>query len=309
MNNPDLRVSIGEIHMKNPVMTASGTYGYGEAYSDLYDVNFLGAMVVKGITPEPRKGNPPPRIAETPAGILNAIGLQNPGVEKFILDEVPRLMKLQVPVIVNMSANTIEGYQRLARRLDEVEGLSGLEVNISCPNVKQGGQAFGTDPKTAHEVVSKVRKETKRPIIAKLTPNVTNIASIAVSVEDAGADAVSLINTLLGMAIDIKSKRPLLGNVVGGLSGPAVKPVAVRMVWETAQVVNIPVIGMGGITSWQDAVEFMIAGASAVAIGTGNFTNPVAAVDIIDGICAYMKENNMEKTTDLVGKVSIETIE
>jgi dihydroorotate dehydrogenase (NAD+) catalytic subunit len=303
MTEPNLSVNIGGIQMKNPVMTASGTFGYGHEYVDFYDVNHLGAIVVKGLTFEPRLGNKTPRIAETPAGILNSIGLQNPGLEGFIRNEVPDLQKLTVPVIVNISGNTMDEYGEIARRLDDVEGIAGLEVNISCPNVKNGGLAFGTDARVAYEVLSLVRKSTHLPIIAKLSPNVTSITDIARSVEDAGSDAVSLINTLLGMAIDVRTRKPLIGNIMGGLSGPAVKPVALRMVWQVAQTVQIPVVGMGGISCGDDAVEFFLAGATAVAVGTASFINPRAPMDVVEGVAGYMKNQGMLRMNDLIGKI------
>jgi dihydroorotate dehydrogenase (NAD+) catalytic subunit len=303
MTEPALAVQIGSLKLKNPVMTASGTFGYGHEFKDFYDVNNLGAIVVKAVTLEPRIGNKTPRIAETPAGILNAIGLQNPGLEVFLKKELPGIQKLKTPVIVNIAGYTIDEYRILAERLDGIPGLAALEVNISCPNVKRGGQAFGTDPKIAYQVVRQVRQATKLPVIAKLSPNVTNITEIALKVEEAGADAVSLINTLLGMAIDAKTRRPVLGNIVGGLSGPAVKPVALRMVWQVAQVVQIPVIGMGGIASAEDAVEFLLAGATAVSIGTANFINPMTPMDIIAGIRRYLVEQGLDSVQDIIGKL------
>ena len=303
MTKPDLSVQIGNLALKNPVMTASGTFGYGHEFQDFYDINQLGALVVKAVTLEPRIGNKTPRIAETPAGILNAIGLQNPGLDVFMKKELPGLQKLTAPVIVNIAGYTIDEYRILAERLTGIPGIAALEVNISCPNVKRGGQAFGMDPKIAYQVVRQVRQATSLPVIAKLSPNVTNIAEIALKVEDAGADAVSLINTLLGMAIDVKTRRPVLGNIVGGLSGPAVKPVALRMVWQVAQVVQIPVIGMGGITTAQDAVEFLLAGATAVSIGTANFINPMTPMDVITGIRDYLAEEGFASVQDIIGKL------
>ncbi len=305
MSRPSLSVQIGSMSMNNPVMTASGTFGYGHEYADFYDVNRLGALVVKAVTLAPRIGNPPPRIAETPSGILNAIGLQNPGLEVFLKKEMPYLQTLTTPVIINIAGNTVEEYCELAERLDEVSGVAALEVNISCPNVKQGGQAFGTDPEIAHTVISEVRKRTQLPIIAKLSPNVTSIVDIALQVEDAGADAISLINTLLGMAIDVETRRPVLGNIMGGLSGPAVKPVAVRMVWQVAKAVKVPVIGMGGISTTEDALEFILAGATAVSIGTANFMHPQTPLEIIAGMEAYMQKHGMDKIQDLIGALRI----
>ncbi len=301
--NDMLAVNIAGIKMKTPVMTASGTFGFGLEYSDFVDLNQVGAIVVKGTTLAPKAGNSGRRMAETPAGMLNSIGLENPGVEEFIHTIMPRLVQYDVPVIVNISGNTVEEYGQLAARLDKT-GVAGLEVNISCPNVKQGGIAFGTCPDSAAQVVREVKAKTTLPVIAKLSPNVTDIALMAKAVEAAGADAISLINTLLGMAIDIHTWRPVLGNIVGGFSGPAVKPVAVRMVWQAANAVKVPVIGMGGIMTAADAVEFMLAGASAVAVGTANFVNPYAAVEVAGGIRDYLIERGLNQVSQLVGKVN-----
>lgn len=290
-----------ELIMKNPVMTASGTFGFGREYSRLYDLNRLGAITVKGITIEPRRGNPPPRLIETPSGILNSIGLQNPGLEGFIGDELPYLRRLSTPVIVNISGNTIEEYAFLASELDRVEGVSALEVNVSCPNVKEGCMAFGIKKDSLFSVVSAVRKSTTLPVIVKLSPNVRDIAEMAETAENAGADAVSLVNTFLGMAIDIDRKKPLLANTFGGLSGPAIKPIALRMVWEVYERVDIPVIGMGGIMNWRDAVEFILAGAASVAVGTANFVNPTAPLEIIDGIENYMIREGINDIRELIG--------
>jgi len=290
-----------ELIMKNPVMTASGTFGFGREYSRLYDLNRLGAITVKGITIEPRRGNPPPRLIETPSGILNSIGLQNPGLEGFIGDELPYLRRLSTPVIVNISGNTIEEYTFLASELDRVEGVSALEVNVSCPNVKEGCMAFGIKKDSLFSVVSAVRKSTTLPVIVKLSPNARDIAEMAETAENAGADAVSLVNTFLGMAIDIDRKKPLLANTFGGLSGPAIKPIALRMVWEVYERVDIPVIGMGGIMNWKDAVEFILAGAASVAVGTANFVNPTAPLEIIDGIENYMIREGINDIRELIG--------
>ena len=298
-----LAVTIAGIKMKTPVMTASGTFGFGLEYSDFVDLNKVGAIVVKGTTLAPKVGNSGRRMAETPAGMLNSIGLENPGVEELISKTLPLLAQYQVPVIVNISGNTVEEYGELAARLDKT-GAQGLEVNISCPNVKQGGIAFGTCPDSAAQVVREVKNMTKLPVIVKLSPNVTDVVLMAKAVESAGADAISLINTLLGMAIDIKSWKPVLGNIVGGFSGPAVKPVAVRMVWQVAKAVKVPVIGMGGIMTANDAVEFMLAGASAVAVGTANFVNPYVSVEIAEGIKNYLAEHGLEQVRELVGKVN-----
>ena len=305
MTDPSMGVQIGTMKMKNPVMTASGTFGYGHEYQDFYDVNALGAITVKAVTLEPRIGNKTPRIAETPAGILNAIGLQNPGLDVFLAKELAGIQKLTTPVIVNIAGNTMEEYRILAERLNDTPGIAALEVNISCPNVKRGGQAFGTDPKIAFQVVRQVRQSTRLPVIAKLSPNVTNVAEIALQVEDAGADAVSLINTLLGMAIDLRTRRPVLGNTVGGLSGPAVKPVALRMVWQVAQAVEVPVIGMGGISTPEDALEFLLAGATAVSVGTASFINPTAPLDIVAGIREFLIEEGLESVQDVIGKLVV----
>ena len=298
-----LAVNIAGIKMKTPVMTASGTFGFGLEYSDFVDLNQVGAIVVKGTTLAPKVGNSGRRIAETPAGMMNCIGLENPGVDEFIAKTMPKLATYQVPVIVNISGNTVEDYGELAARLDQ-SGIAGLEVNISCPNVKLGGIAFGTCPESAAEVVREVKKKTSLPVIVKLSPNVTDVVLMARAVEDAGADAISLINTLLGMAIDIKTWRPVLGNTVGGLSGPAVKPVAVRMVWQVAKAVKVPIIGMGGIMTAEDALEFILAGASAVAVGTANFVNPYVSVEVADGIRDYLTKRGLTQVSDLVGKVN-----
>lgn len=298
---PNLTVQIGKLKMLNPVTTASGTFGYGQEYTPYVDINRLGAIVVKGTTLEPREGNPTPRLAETPAGILNSIGLQNLGADYLIEEYAPYFKQLKTSVIVNISGNTIEDYAELAARLDTTEGIAALEVNISCPNVKKGGLAFGSDAKTAAEVTKAVRYATSLPVIVKLSPNVTDIAEIAKSVEAVGADGLSAINTLLGMAIDVQRKKPILGNVMGGLSGPAVKPVAVRAVWQVYKAVKIPIIGMGGITNASDALEFILAGATAVAVGTANFVNPRATIEVLEGIENYLIENGINDINNLVG--------
>nr|WP_092074895.1 dihydroorotate dehydrogenase [Dendrosporobacter quercicolus]NSL49793.1 dihydroorotate dehydrogenase [Dendrosporobacter quercicolus DSM 1736]SDN19685.1 dihydroorotate dehydrogenase (NAD+) catalytic subunit [Dendrosporobacter quercicolus] len=299
-----MAVEIAGIKMKTPVMTASGTFGFGLEYEEFVDINQIGAIVVKGTTLLPRSGNAGVRIAETPAGMLNSIGLENPGVEAFLAAALPKLAQYDVPVIVNIAGNTVQEYGELAKRL-ETSGVAAVELNISCPNVKQGGIAFGTDCDSAAAVVSTVKASTSLPVIVKLSPNVTDIAAMAQTVEAAGADAISLINTLLGMAINIHTRAPVLGNVVGGLSGPAVKPVAVRMVWQAANAVKIPVIGMGGIMTAEDAVEFMLAGASAVAVGTANFVNPCAIVEITAGIKAYLVAKGLANVGQLVGGVNL----
>lgn len=298
---PKLAVNIGGIRMKNPVTTASGTFGFGPEYAPYIDLNRLGAIVVKGTTLKPRAGNPTPRLVETPAGILNSIGLQNPGVDRFIEEALPYLAGYDLPVIVNISGDTVEDYARLAGKLDRAHGVAGLEVNISCPNVKKGGLQFGSDPAMAAEVTRAVKGSTNKPVIVKLSPNVTSIVAVAEKVAEAGADALSMINTLLGMAIDIKKRSPLLGNVMGGLSGPAVRPVAVRAVWQVYREVKLPIIGMGGITTAEDAIEFILAGATAVAVGTANFVNPRATMDVLEGIENYMVENGIRDLDELVG--------
>lgn len=301
----NIAVNIAGIAMKTPVMTASGTFGFGLEYADFLNLNDIGAIVVKGTTLEPCPGNQGRRIAETPAGMLNSIGLENPGADNLIANILPRLSSYDVPVIVNIAGKTVEEYGAVAEKLN-VDGIAGLEVNISCPNVKQGGIAFGTNPQSAAEVIECVKKKSKFPVIAKLSPNVTDIVEMAQAVEDAGADAISLINTLLGMAIDIKTWKPMLGNTVGGLSGPAVKPVAVRMVWQVAQAVRVPVIGMGGIMTAEDAIEFLLAGARAVSVGTANFVNPRAAVEIAEGIENYLVGHGLTDVNQLVGKVKFD---
>ncbi|TYO97960.1 dihydroorotate dehydrogenase [Desulfallas thermosapovorans] len=294
-------VNLGGIAMKNPVTTASGTFGFGLEYQDYVDLQRLGAITVKGTTLKPRLGNPPPRIVETPSGMLNAIGLQNPGVEQVAEEIMPRLAGLGVPVIVNIAGDTLEDYARVARRLDGVPGVAGLEVNISCPNVKKGGIQFGSDPRTAAEVTRAVKGSTGLPVIIKLSPNVTDMVAMAEAVAEAGADALSMINTLLGMAIDVDRRRPVLGNVTGGLSGPAVRPVAVRAVWQVYRAVALPILGMGGIMTARDALEFILAGATAVAVGTGNFVNPRATLDVVEGIEQYMQNHGFTDINELVG--------
>ena len=303
-----LKVEIAGIKLKNPVMTASGTFGYGQEYATFVDLNRLGAMILKGITLKPKTGNPPPRIIETPSGMLNAIGLQNVGVEILIKEKLPYLKKFNTPVVINISGDTLEEYVELAGRLGEVSkeiGVAGLEVNISCPNVKKGGMVWGTDAKATYKIINSIRKTTSLPLIVKLTPNVTNIKIIAQAAEEAGADALSLVNTLVGMAVDIDSRKPKLANISGGLSGPAVKPVALWLVWQVFQTVNIPVIGIGGIIKVEDALEFIIAGARAIEIGTANFVNPRVTIEIIEGIEKYLTENNIKDVNELVGSMKI----
>lgn len=301
MNQPDLRITIGDLVFRNPVLTASGTFGYAKEFEPYVNLHHLGGVVVKGISLEPRRGNPPPRIVETAGGMLNAIGLENVGLDRFISEKMVYLREIGTRVIVNILGDSLEEYQTLAQRLSEVEGISALEVNISCPNVKKGGVAFGTDPTMAEAVTRAVCAHSSLPVIVKLSPNVTDITQIARGVEAGGAQAVSLINTLLGMAIDVRSRRPRLANVVGGLSGPAIKPIALRMVWQVAQAVKIPVIGIGGITTTEDALEFLLAGATAIEVGTANFVNPRASQDIVEGIGRYMSENKINRISEVIG--------
>jgi len=303
-----LEVEVGKIKMKNPVMTASGTFGYGEEFSPFIDLNKLGAIVLNGITLKPKLGNPLPRIIETSSGILNSVGLQNVGVEILIKEKLPYLQKCNTPVIINFSGDTIGEYVKLAGKLGEVSadtGIAGLEINISCPNVKKGGMEWGTDPQSTYRLINEIRKVTTLPLIAKLSPNVTDIRLIAQAAEEAGADAISLINTVLGMAIDINSCHPKLANIRGGLSGPAIKPVALWLVWQVFNTVDIPIIGMGGIMDTQDALEFIIAGATSVSIGTASFVNPHVTIDIIEGIEKYLIDNEMKDINELVGSLKI----
>jgi len=302
---PKLQVDIAGISLKNPVMSASGTFGYGVEFASLVDLNDLGGIVVKGLSLTPSKGNPPPRIVETPCGMLNAIGLENVGIEAFLAEKLPLLAKLSTPVFANIYGKTMEEYAELAARLDNVESVSGIEINISCPNVDAGGMAFGVDPISAGQVVEGVRNRSSKLVIVKLSPNVTDIAEMARAVVDAGADAVSLINTITGMRIDIESRRPVLANITGGLSGPAIRPVALRMVWQVASAVDVPVIGMGGIMTAEDALSFIIAGATAVQIGTANFVDPTAMMTIIDGIKTYLTKHNISDVNELIGSVIV----
>ncbi len=297
----NLEVNIGKLRLKNPVMTASGTFGYGEEYAEFVDLGRLGAVVVKGLSLKPKEGNPPPRLVETASGMLNAIGLQNIGIERFIKEKLPFLRTYDMAVIANFFGDSVEEYATAAGMLSGQEGIHGLEINISCPNKQAGWCIFGTDPKVTFEVVSAVRKRTSLPLIVKLSPNVTDVSVMARAAVEAGADALSLINTITGMAIDIKTRRPKLANITGGLSGPAVKPVALRMVYEVYKAVKAPVIGMGGIMSAEDALEFMIAGASAVAVGTANFVNPLATIEILDGIIDFMKKEGIKDISSLTG--------
>ena len=298
---PDLKTDIGRIELENPVMTASGTFGYANEFNELVDLNRLGGIIVKGLSLQPSKGNKPPRIVETACGMLNAIGLENVGIDAFAEEKLPFLKNLSTPVFANVYGKSIGEYALLAARIDELNEIAGIEVNISCPNVTAGGIAFGVVPETAAEVVKAVREASSKPLMVKLSPNVTDITQIARAVEDAGADSLSLVNTLTGMSIDIQTRRPRLANITGGLSGPAIKPVALRMVWQVAQSVKIPVIGVGGIVCAEDALEFLIAGAVAVQVGTANFVNPHATIDIIDGIEAFLIEKNISSIRDIIG--------
>lgn len=300
----DLRVNIAGVDFKNPVITASGTFGFGQEYARLYDISKLGGISCKGTTLEPRMGNPSPRIAETPSGILNSVGLQNPGVEGFLKNDLPLLEKTDTVVIANIAGSQIEDYVETVRRL-QGSSVDMIEMNISCPNVKEGGVSFGTSPESVERITKQVKAVAEQPLIVKLTPNVTDIAEIAAAAEAGGADAISLINTLTGMKIDIETRRPLLKNNTGGMSGAAVFPVALRMVWQAANRVQIPVIGLGGITKWQDAVEMLLAGATAVQIGTANFTDAYTPLKVIDGLNAYLDAHGEASVTDIIGKVQV----
>lgn len=304
MTGTNLSVEICGIKMKSPVIAASGTFGFGREYAEYMDMNLLGGISVKGLTLEPRQGNKPPRIAETPAGILNSVGLQNPGVKAFIAKELPFLKQFDTKIFANVSGNTLEDYCEMVGILSETD-IDGIELNVSCPNVKMGCMAFGNTPSGISEVTRQVRKYCKKPLIVKLTPNVLDIKEIAIAAEEAGADAISLINTILGMAIDIHKRKPILANNMGGLSGPAVKPVALRMTYEVCRSVKVPVIGMGGISTGEDAVEFLLAGASAIMVGTANFINPAACLDISNGIEGYLNKYNYKNIGDIIGKLEL----
>ena len=302
----NLKVNIGNLQLQNPVMTASGTFGYGTEFSDFIDLNRLGGIIVKGTTRHAREGNPYPRMAETPSGMLNAVGLQNKGVEYFIKHIYPEISeKINTNIIVNVSGSTVEDYTETAAMINELDKIPAIELNISCPNVKQGGMAFGVTAKGAEAVVSSVRKAYGKTLIVKLSPNVTDITEIARAAEAAGADSVSLINTLLGMAIDADKRAPILSTVTGGMSGPAVKPIALRMVWQTARAVKIPVIGLGGITNWRDAVEFLLAGATAIQVGTANFIDPAVTEKIIDGLDEYLEKYKFQSVQDIIGGLQV----
>jgi dihydroorotate dehydrogenase (NAD+) catalytic subunit len=301
---PDLSVSLGSLRVKNPVMSASGTFGYGLEFSPFFDISRLGAIVVKGLSLEPSKGNPPGRIVETASGMLNAIGLQNIGVERFVADVVPRLEDAGATYVANIYGRTPEEYEEVARRVSSIRSLAAIEVNASCPNVKEGGMAFGATPEGVSRLTARVRQSTDKPVWVKLSPNVSDIGTIASAAAGAGADAVSLINTLVGMAVDHRTRRPKLSNVTGGLSGPAIKPVALRMVWEVCRRVSIPVIGIGGIQTAADALEFLLVGASAVQVGTANFRNPMACIEILEGIEAFLREERLTGISEYRGTLS-----
>jgi len=301
MTNNRLAVNIAGIELKNPIITASGTFNSGKEYSQFFDLNKLGAITVKGVSSEPWPGNPPPRTAETYGGMLNAVGLQNPGAKAFIAEDLPFLRQYNTKVIVNLCGKTEEEYTAVMRDFQGIEGVDLFELNISCPNIKDGGKAMGQDPKMTEHITREVKKHATAPVIVKLSPNVTDIATIAKAAEAGGADSISLINTILGMKIDIHKKKPVLGNKLGGLSGPAIKPVAVRMVYQVAKATRLPIIGMGGILTGEDAIEFIMAGATAVAVGMANFVNPLATMDILDGINAYMDKYNIQNISEIRG--------
>lgn len=301
----DLSVNIGGLELKNPVMTASGTFGYGEEFTDFIDITRIGGIIVKGTTLHKREGNPYPRMAETPSGMLNAVGLQNKGVHYFAETIYPRIKDIQTHMIVNVSGSAIEDYIKTAEVINELDKIPAIELNISCPNVKQGGMAFGVTKEGVAEVVKAVRSAYKKTLIVKLSPNVTNIVEMARAAEDNGADSVSLINTLLGMAVDAERRRPILSTVTGGLSGPAVKPIALRMVWQVANAVKIPVIGLGGIMDWKDAVEFLLAGATAIQIGTANFIDPAVTVKVSDGINDYLDRHGYKSVSEIIGALEV----
>lgn len=301
----DLSIKIKDLVFKNPVLTASGTFGYGPEFEDFFDINLLGGIIVKGTTGSHREGNPYPRMAETPAGMLNAVGLQNKGVDVFIKEIYPKIEHYNTNVIVNVSGSTIEEYIEVAEKINTLDKIPAIELNISCPNVKQGGMAFGTSCASAEKVVKAVRDIYHKVLIVKLSPNVTNIAEIAQAVEAGGADSVSLINTLLGMSIDAESRKPRLSTITGGLSGPAVKPIALRMVWQTAKAIKIPIIGLGGICNHTDAIEFILAGATAIQVGTANFIDPAISVKIVDGINEYFDRHNIQNINELIGALQV----
>jgi dihydroorotate dehydrogenase (NAD+) catalytic subunit len=305
----DLSVRIGSLRLKNPVIAASGCFGYGVEYADAVDLSSLGGVAVKGLFLNERDGHPPPRIVETPAGMLNAIGLQGIGVRRFVAEKLPELRRLNATVIVNLCGSTLDEYREVARILSDAEGVDALELNISCPNIKEGGIQFGCSLTGTYDVVSAIRKVTKLPVIPKLTPNVTDVASFARASEEAGADAISLVNTFLAMAIDVETRRPKLSNVLGGLSGPAIRPIAIRMVWECHQAVKLPILGMGGIATVEDALEFIIAGSTAVQVGTMNFVDPFIWTKLLAGIESYLDRHQITRVEDLIGRVELPTWE
>jgi dihydroorotate dehydrogenase (NAD+) catalytic subunit len=300
----DLRIKIGTLEFRNPVMTASGTFGYGSEFDDFFDVSALGGIIVKGTTLESREGNPYPRMAETPAGMLNSVGLQNKGIDYFEKNIYPRIRQYDTHIIVNVNGNTVEDYTELSRRLNALDAIPAIELNISCPNVKKGGMIFGTNPAAAREVIAAVRQAYSRTLIVKLSPNVTDITEFARISEGEGADSVSLINTLVGMAIDVRAMKPRLAAITGGLSGPAIRPVALRMVWQAAKAVSIPVIGMGGIMNAYDALEFIMAGATAVQVGTASFIEPLAALDVVKGIDSFLDSRGFASVSDVTGIIN-----
>ena len=301
----DLRVDLGGMELANPVVMASGTFGYGFEYEGLIEPETVGAVCVKGTTLLPRAGNKPPRIAETPCGMLNSIGLENPGIETFIREHLPRLRERGATVIANIAGDTVEDYARMAEMLEAAPGVAGIELNVSCPNIARGGMHFGVDPASIHSIIHAVKQVTSLPVMPKLSPNVTDIVAMAKAAQEAGANAISMINTLLGMAIDVEARRPVLGNAFGGLSGPAIKPVALRMVYQVAKAVDLPILGGGGIMCARDSIEFMMAGATAVSIGTGTFVNPTLAIEVIDGIRSYLEDHNLTSVRSVVGAAII----
>jgi dihydroorotate dehydrogenase (NAD+) catalytic subunit len=301
----DLGVNIGKLYLKNPVTTASGTYGYGEEFTDFMDVNRLSGIFVKGITLENREGNPYPRMAETASGMLNSVGLQNKGVDYFIQTIYPRVRHFQTHIIPNVNGSTIEDYITVSEKLNEIEGIEAIELNISCPNVKAGGMAFGINPKSAFEATKAVREVYHKTLIVKLSPNVTHIGEMAKIVVDAGADSVSLVNTFLGMAINAETRKPILGTITGGLSGPAIKPVALRMVWDVFKAVKVPIVGMGGIMNAADAIEFILAGSTAIQVGTANFIDPAASIKVLDGIEDYLERHRIDSVKELIGALKV----
>jgi len=298
---PDLSVDIGGLKLKNPVITASGTFGYGTELTPFFDPSLLGAIIVKGLSLKPIPGNPPPRIAETPCGLLNAIGLANIGIQAFIEEKLPMLTKIEAPVITNIYGHTVKEYADLAKKIEKVEGIAAIEINISCPNVEKGGMAFGTDPDTAAMVTGQVVSNTTKPVVVKLTPNVTDIATIARAVESAGAQAISVTNAILGMAVDVTTRRPKLANIVGGLSGPAIKPIALYLVHKVVAAVRIPVIGLGGIMDYRDALEFLLVGARAIQVGTANFVNPKTAIEIVHGLTDFCLREKISNINQIIG--------